>query len=77
VTIVPANGPVGAGQLVLPDVRGLAGREALRVLARIGITPHITGDGFAVEQDPAPGTPVDFGAACRVVLARPIPGIQQ
>ena len=77
VTIVPAVAPVGAGQLVLPDVRGLAGRDALRVLSRIGITPHMTGDGFVVEQDPAPGTPVDFGAACRVVLARAIPGIQQ
>jgi DNA-binding FadR family transcriptional regulator len=55
----------------------MAVREALPVLARIGITPHVTGDGVVVAQDPAPGTPVDFGAACRVVLARSIPGILQ
>ena len=40
-------------------------------------TDHVTGDGFVVEQDPAPGTPVDVGAGCRVVLARTLPGIQQ
>jgi cell division protein FtsI (penicillin-binding protein 3) len=76
VTIVPALAPIAAGQVVLPDVRGMSLREALRVLGRIGITPRVTGDGIVVEQDPAPGTPIDFGAACRLALARAIPGTQ-
>jgi cell division protein FtsI (penicillin-binding protein 3) len=76
VTIVPALAPIGAGQIVLPDLRGMSGREALRVLSRIGIVPHVVGDGVVVEQAPAPGTPVDFGAQCRLGLARAIPGIQ-
>jgi len=76
VMIVPVLAPIAAGQVVLPDLRGMSGREALRVLARIGITPRMTGDGIVVEQDPAPGTPVDFGAACRLGLARAISGVR-
>ena len=52
-TIVPATGPLGAGQVVLPELRGLSGREALRVLARLGITPRVAGEGVVIDQDPA------------------------
>jgi cell division protein FtsI (penicillin-binding protein 3) len=76
VTIVPAAARVATGQIVLPDLRGMSGREALRTLARLGITARITGDGVVIEQNPAPGSPVEFGTACRLALARAIPGIQ-
>lgn len=76
VTIMPASGPLSAGQIVLPDSRGLSGREALRILARLGLTPRVSGDGIVTEQDPQPLTPVDIGGTCRVVLGRPVPGIQ-
>src|SRR4051812_494574 len=40
---------------VMPDVRGLSAREALRLLARIGMAARLSGDGFVVTQDPMPG----------------------
>ena len=40
---------------MMPDLRGLSAREALRTLTRIGLTARITGDGFVVEQSPQPG----------------------
>jgi cell division protein FtsI (penicillin-binding protein 3) len=76
-TIVPALAPLSAGQIVVPDLRGLSGREALRVLSGLGITPRMTGDGLVMEQDPPPGTPIDIGATCRLALRRAIPEIQQ
>ncbi len=70
-TIVPAVAPLSAGQVVLPDLRGLSLRDALRLLARLGITPRMTGDGVVTEQEPVPGTPVDIGGTCRLALGRP------
>jgi cell division protein FtsI (penicillin-binding protein 3) len=77
VTIVPVSSLVSSGQIVLPDLRGLSGREAARVLARLGITPRMNGDGVVIDQDPAPNTPVDIGGTCRLALARAIPGFLQ
>jgi cell division protein FtsI (penicillin-binding protein 3) len=75
VTIVPASTPAAAtGQIVLPELRGLSGREALRILARLGITPRVAGEGIVIEQDPLPGSPVEPGGACRLALGRPAPG---
>jgi stage V sporulation protein D (sporulation-specific penicillin-binding protein) len=76
-TIMPAVAPLSAGQIVLPDLRGLSGREALRVLARIGVTPRMNGDGVVTEQEPLPGTPVDIGGTCRLALGRPATGFLQ
>ena len=41
---------------LMPDLRGLSAREALRLLSRIGMTARMTGDGFVLEQAPLPGT---------------------
>lgn len=60
----------GTGELALPDVRGLGAREALRVLARLGLTARVGGDGLVLEQDPPPGTVVEPGATCRLLLGR-------
>jgi stage V sporulation protein D (sporulation-specific penicillin-binding protein) len=76
VTIVPASAPATAGQIVLPELRGLSGREALRILARLGLTPRAVGEGIVIEQHPLPGSPVEPGGACRLTLGRPVPGVR-
>ena len=37
----------------LPDLRGMSAREALRELARLGLSARMQGAGVVVEQDPA------------------------
>lgn len=75
-TIIPAASPSSTGQIVLPELRGLSGREALRVLARLGITPRVTGDGVVTEQDPLPGAALETGGSCRLALGRHAPGLR-
>ena len=55
---------------LMPDLRGLSAREALRLLSRIGMTARMTGDGFVVEQAPLPGTVLIRGDACTLKLGR-------
>jgi cell division protein FtsI (penicillin-binding protein 3) len=62
---------VGPGQV--PDLRGMSAREAMRALMKLGITAHMTGDGFVVSQDPAPGASLDDVGDARLVLARTAP----
>ncbi len=73
-SIVPVAAPLLAGQVVLPELRGLSLREALRVLARLGITPRVSGEGVVIEQEPLPGTALEVGGACRLALGRPVAG---
>ena len=54
----------------LPDLRGLSAREALRELARLGLTARMEGAGVVVDQNPAPGSLVEPGAGCTLVLSR-------
>jgi cell division protein FtsI/penicillin-binding protein 2 len=61
-----ADGPAG----VVPDLRGLSARDAMRALSRLGMSVRMVGDGIVVSQDPAPGTPVDPDGVCRLVLGR-------
>jgi hypothetical protein len=56
---------------VMPDVRGLSGREAVRRLARLGIAASIDGVGLVVEQDPEPGVRLDLVGASQLRLGRP------
>ncbi len=76
VTIVPASTSAATGQIVLPELRGLSGRDALRILTRLGINPRVAGEGVVIEQDPLPGSPVEPGGACRLALGRPLPGVR-
>ncbi len=76
VTIVPALASAAAGQIVLPELRGLSGREALRILTRLGLKPRVAGEGVVIEQDPLPGSPVEPGGACRLALGRLAPGVR-
>lgn len=54
----------------VPDVRGMSGREAMRALAALGLSPRVTGDGVVVSQQPAPGAPIEHGASSLLTLAR-------
>jgi cell division protein FtsI (penicillin-binding protein 3) len=67
--LTPARPPT-AGEVVLPELRGLGGREALRMLAKLGLSARVSGDGVVLEQDPPAGTPVEPGANCRLALGR-------
>jgi cell division protein FtsI (penicillin-binding protein 3) len=55
---------------LMPDMRGLSAREALRTLSQIGMTARLTGDGFVVTQTPEPGTPLVRGDVCALQLNR-------
>jgi cell division protein FtsI (penicillin-binding protein 3) len=54
----------------LPDLRGMSAREALRELARVGLTAKMHGTGVVTEQDPPAGSPYEPGATCTLVLNR-------
>ena len=69
-TINPAAaGPEADGD-VMPDLRGLSAREALRALTRLGMTARMTGDGVVLEQSPAVGSALGAADACTIKLGR-------
>jgi beta-lactam-binding protein with PASTA domain len=55
---------------LMPDLRGLSAREALRALSRIGMTAKMSGDGVVVDQNPEPGSALERGNACALTLGR-------
>lgn len=59
----------------MPDLRGLPARDAVRLLAKLGMTGRLTGDGFVVEQAPAPGTAIVRGDVTRLKLGRRAPAL--
>jgi len=61
-----ADGPPGT----VPDLRGMSAREAVRKVVKLGMSARISGDGFVISQDPAPGLPIESDAVCRLVLER-------
>ena len=62
--------PANMTEAGLPDLRGMSAREALRELARVGLTAKMQGTGVVVEQDPPAGSPYEPGDACTLVLNR-------
>jgi cell division protein FtsI (penicillin-binding protein 3) len=54
----------------IPDLRGLSGREAVRILVKLGMNARVAGDGFVVAQDPPAGTPLESRAVCTLTLQR-------
>lgn len=62
--------PANMTEAGLPDLRGMSAREALRELARVGLTAKMQGTGVVVEQDPPAGAPFEPGATCTLVLNR-------
>jgi cell division protein FtsI/penicillin-binding protein 2 len=57
----------------VPDLRGMSAREALREVARLGLAARMDGIGFVVDQNPPPGSPLEAGATCTLVLNRVLP----
>ena len=55
--------PANMTEAGLPDLRGMSAREALRELARLGLTARMQGTGVVVEQDPACGIAARAGRA--------------
>lgn len=62
---------VAAAPGTVPDVRGLGARDAVHLLSRVGLTPHVSGDGVVTSQRPAPGEAIEPGAVCDLWLGRP------
>ena len=61
-----ADGPPGT----VPNLHGMSAREAVRTLVRLGLTAHLSGDGFVMSQDPPAGAVLEPGAVCSLVLNR-------
>jgi beta-lactam-binding protein with PASTA domain len=55
---------------IVPDLRGLSARDAVRKLVRLGMMARLAGDGFVVSQEPPPGTPLDAEGVCVLILER-------
>ncbi len=53
----------------VPELHGLALRDALRLLRGSGIEMRAAGFGWVADQSPPAGTPVSAGMVCRIVLA--------
>ena len=64
------NLPAGAAGTGVPDLTGMSAREALRELARLGLSARMQGAGVVVQQDPPAGAPLEPGATCTLVLNR-------
>jgi beta-lactam-binding protein with PASTA domain len=68
--IVTLQGGAAGSASLFPDLRGLGARDALRVLARLGMTARLRGDGVVLDQDPLPGTPIERGSVSTLRLGR-------
>jgi cell division protein FtsI (penicillin-binding protein 3) len=62
--------PSGSEASVIPDLRGLSAREALRTLAQLGLTARLQGRGVVTDQTPAAGTLLERGITCTLTLER-------
>jgi cell division protein FtsI (penicillin-binding protein 3) len=65
--------PARAG--LMPDLRGLSAREAIRALTSVGMTARLSGQGFVLEQSPAPGSLLIPGDTCALKLSRKPPSV--
>ena len=63
-------GPVDIRVPGVPDLRGLSARDAIRTLAKLGLTARLHGTGVVSEQKPEPGTPLDGRTSCELWLER-------
>ena len=82
--VTPADGAAGRLRLastsaeatadrerVVPDLRGRTLRQALAMLAPLGVAVRLEGGGRVVAQTPAPGAPVELETSVRLTLAGP------
>jgi cell division protein FtsI (penicillin-binding protein 3) len=55
---------------LVPDLRGLSARDAVRTLSKLGASARLHGTGVVIDQSPAAGTPLERGSTCTLVLER-------
>ena len=55
----------------IPDVKGLGVRDVLKKTKRLGLRLVVKGSGLAVEQSPAPGTPLEKHGLLTVTFRPP------
>lgn len=55
---------------LLPDVRGMSARDAVRTLVKLGLHARLSGDGAVVSQEPEAGAPLEPGMVCHLTLDR-------
>jgi cell division protein FtsI (penicillin-binding protein 3) len=72
----PATRPAlmsAGGTPIMPDVRGLSAREAVRVLSAAGLVVRLSGSGLVSAQTPEPGLAIETGDASVLELKRRVP----
>jgi cell division protein FtsI (penicillin-binding protein 3) len=67
------RGDDGGQTGVMPDLRGLSARAAVRTLARLGLVPRMKGSGFVAGQRPEAGAPIDTAWPVALQLERQPP----
>jgi cell division protein FtsI (penicillin-binding protein 3) len=70
--IVPLGGPAGA-ITAFPDLTGMSARDALRVLAQLGLTARLQGTGVVAQQFPPAGEPIESASTVVLKLERQAP----
>jgi cell division protein FtsI (penicillin-binding protein 3) len=55
---------------LVPDLRGMSVRDALRTLTTLGLSAHVKGSGLVVEQTPPAGSELEPGSTCTLILDR-------
>lgn len=65
--------PARAG--IMPDLRGLSGREAINAAIDMGLFPRMAGSGFVIEQSPEPGAVLIAGEPAMLTLGRRAPAL--
>jgi cell division protein FtsI (penicillin-binding protein 3) len=68
--IVPLGGSPAGQATVFPDLTGMGARDALRVLAQLGLTARLQGTGVVVQQFPPAGEPIDSASTVVLKLER-------
>ena len=80
----PASGPIAPPRIVplggspgditaFPDLTGMSARDALRVLAQLGLTARLQGTGVVVQQYPPAGEPIESASTVVLKLERQSP----
>ena len=72
-SIMALSAPAQGVEPGFPDLRGLSAREAIRALARIGLTARVHGTGVVVDQQPEAGGVLDGRTSCVLWLERQPP----
>lgn len=62
---------------LMPDLRGVSSRQALRDITQVGLTARVSGSGVVVRQFPEPGAPVEPGGWASIELQRVQPGVPE